>query len=318
MASIFLTTTCKITDYNPRALDNFERIVNLSQHDLLNQHHVANCPSEADIILFVCDRRIYHSGIYQSEIFKKYPEKSLLIDFNDRTIPRIPGLYSTVPFHLQAYPIYEYLFYPYNHGRFDLEKAIGFFSDYKYLFSFMGDVNTYPSVRSEVLNLSYSRSYLKNTYQSFSPDLFSDVLINSKFILCPRGAAASTIRVFESMRAGRVPVIISDQWREPNIDRNWQEFSVRVAEQDIKLIPELLETLEPKALEMGKKARLVWENNFSMSHGFHWLVEACLRIQKSRSDYRHISSRNIYLESFDKNHFVPFWKEFIRGKIGMI
>ena len=318
MSNIFLTTTCRLTSYNSLAFRNFELVLNLSKYDIQKQHHVVDCPTEADLILFVCDRRFYHSGIYSSEIFKKYPEKSLVLDFADRTIPRIPGLYATIPSYLQQYPIYEYLFYPYNYGCFDLENAVLAFSDYKYLFSFMGNVDTYPTVRGNVVNLSHPRAYLKDTSKEASVDLFSDVLMSSKFVLCPRGIAASTIRVYEAMRAGRVPVIISDEWQENTIDEDWKEFSIRIPEKDVELIPNILEALEPKALEMGEKARLVWNKNFSMSHGFHWIVEACLRIQQYRDDYDRISSRHIYKETLGTTHFVPFWKEFIKAKIGQI
>jgi Exostosin family len=318
MVAIFLTTTCKVTSYNPLAFRNFELIINLAKHDLQKQHDVVSCPSNADIILFVCDRRFYHSGIYNSEIFKKYPEKSLVLDFADRTIPRIPGLYATIPAYLQQYPIYEYLFYPHNYGCFDMENAMVAFSDYKYLFSFMGNVNTHPTVRGNIVNLSHHRAYLKDTSKEASVELFSDVLMSSKFVLCPRGIAASTIRVYEAMRAGRVPVIISNEWRENIIDEDWKEFSIVVPEKDVALIPTILEVAESKAIEMGEKARSAWERNFSMSYGFHWIVEACLRIHKSRNDYKRISSRKIYTETFGTSHFAPFWKEFIRGKIGQI
>jgi len=318
MANIFLTTTCRITSYNPLAFRNFELVLNLSKCDNQNKHHVVDCPTDADLILFVCDRRFYHSGIYSSEIFKKYPEKSLVLDFADRPIPRIPGLYATIPSYLQKYPIYEYLFYPYNYGCFDIEGAIAAFSDYKYLFSFIGNVNTCPALRSNVVNLLHPRAYLRDTSKEASVEIFSDVLMSSKFVLCPRGIAASTIRVYEAMRAGRVPVIISDEWQENVIDEDWKEFSIIIPEKDVALIPTILEASESKAIEMGEKARLVWEKNFSMSYGFHWIVEACLRIQRVRTDYKRVSSRKIYTETFGTTHFVPFWKEFIRGKIGRI
>ena len=318
MAAIFLTTTFKVTDNNPQALRNFDLIVDLSRHDLQKQHYVVNCPSKADIILFISDKRYYHSGIYCSEIFKEYSTKCLVFDFHDRTIPRIPGLYATIPAYLHSAPIYEYGFYPYNYGCFDLDAAVKSFSDFKYLFSFMGSANTYPNLRGAILNLIHHRAYLKDTSIGGSAELFSDVLMNSKFILCPRGIAPSTIRVFEAMRAGRVPVIIADEWRENIIDGDWREFSIRISEKDVQLIPEILEALEPQASEMGKKARLAWEKNFSISHGFHWLIETCVRIQKSRTDYDHISSRKIYLETFRTHHFIPFWKESILRKIGRI
>jgi hypothetical protein len=317
MAKIFLTTTCKTTSYNPGALDNFDRVVKWSRQDTKKQHQVVDCPRLADVILFVCDRRFYHSGIYSSDIFKQYREKSLVIDFADRTIPRIPGLYAIVPKYLQQYPIYEYLFY--DHGDFEIGKAAGLFvDDYKYLFSFMGSVKTYPIVRSKVVGLVHPRAYLRDTNVYPDGNIYCDTMINSKFILCPRGLSPSSIRVFETMRAGRVPVIISDDWRENQIDGNWEEFSVRVSERDVESIPHLLERLEPKAIEMGQKAFVAWEKNFSIHNCFNWLVETCLRIQNARADHKKISSRNIYLETIGTHHFIPFWKEFIRNRIGAV
>jgi Exostosin family len=318
MAAIFLTTTFKVTNDNPQALRNFDLIVDLARNDIQRQHHIVDCPAKADIVLFISDKRYYHSGIYRTEIFKEHSKKSLIFDFHDRTIPRIPGLYATIPTYLHSAPIYEYGFYPYNYGCFDLDAAAKSFSDYKYLFSFMGSVNTCPNIRGEIVNLIHPRSHLQDTFGGGSIEIFSDVLMSSKFILCPRGIAPSTIRAFEAMRAGRVPVIIADEWRENIIDGEWKEFSVRIPEKDIKLIPEILESLESQALEMGGKARLAWEKNFSQSNGFHWLVETCLRIQKLRGNYEQISARKIYLETIGTHHFVPFWKEFILGKLGRI
>jgi Exostosin family len=41
------------------------------------------------------------------------------------------------------------------------------------------------------------------------------VLQQSAFILCPIGKGPSSMRIFEAMRAGRAPVIISDAWDPP-------------------------------------------------------------------------------------------------------
>jgi Exostosin family len=37
----------------------------------------------------------------------------------------------------------------------------------------------------------------------------------SKYALCPRGAATSSVRIFEMMEAGIAPVIIADDWLPP-------------------------------------------------------------------------------------------------------
>ena len=50
-------------------------------------------------------------------------------------------------------------------------------------------------------------------------------------MICPRGWGSSSIRLFEVMEMGRVPVIISDAW--VNEAPKWADFSVRVSEADV-------------------------------------------------------------------------------------
>ena len=110
---------------------------------------------------------------------------------------------------------------------------------------------------------------------------YADVCKASKFILCPRGMGASSVRLFDSMRMGRVPVILSDQWVPPEGPR-WDKFSVRIPEADFEQIPALLERLESEALQMGMLARAEWEEWFSERVCFHRVVEWCLDIKKHR------------------------------------
>jgi len=80
---------------------------------------------------------------------------------------------------------------------------------------------------------------------------------------------------------GRVPVIISDDWVEPN-GPNWEGFSIRVAEREIADIPRLLEAREPDALAMGNLAREEWQRWFSDEVAFHRVVDWCLQIRDRR------------------------------------
>lgn len=44
---------------------------------------------------------------------------------------------------------------------------------------------------------------------------YQDVLARSRFSLCPRGTGASTLRFWESLQAGAIPVLIADDMRLP-------------------------------------------------------------------------------------------------------
>ena len=82
------------------------------------------------------------------------------------------------------------------------------------------------------------------------------------------------------MKAGRVPVIISDQWVPP-VGPLWETFSLRVKQKEIFRIPALLEQYESEAEAMGRRARINWEEWFSKETVFHRIVEWCLSLKHS-------------------------------------
>ena len=317
MALIHLTTTSEKSSWNPHSLDSFNRVMRAAQYSRSDFHEITDSPSEADIILFIDFRRYYHSDTINSDIYKKYYNKCLVVDFQDVTIPNIPGIYLTIPSYLHQYPIYEYGFYLCVFDDWVLTERAEFSSS-KYLFSFIGNSNTYPKLRREVLNLNHPHSYLRDASNEYIDyRIYADVLNLSKFVLCPRGIGVSSYRVFETMRQARVPVIISDDWIPP-VGTNWNEFSVIIPEGDVNSIPARLEEIEIRAEEMGHKALEYWQANFALETSFDCLVEAALRIQSLRSNYQHIIDRNIWFESFKREHFSKFLKEFIRNKLGKI
>ena len=87
-------------------------------------------------------------------------------------------------------------------------------------------------------------------------------ILNSEFILCPRGYNTSSMRVYEVMSLGRVPIIISDNWIRPN-GPNWDQFSVSVKENEIHKLKEVIERFKSRSKEMGESARTEWEKWFS-------------------------------------------------------
>ena len=68
--------------------------------------------------------------------------------------------------------------------------------------------------------------------------------------------------MFEALEAGAVPVIVADDLELP-VGPKWEEFSLRVPEQDIEDVPQLVERLQDEAAEMGSAARRAWEDYFS-------------------------------------------------------
>lgn len=91
---------------------------------------------------------------------------------------------------------------------------------------------------------------------------YLSLMARSRFCLCPRGFGSSSIRLFEAMRAGRVPIIISDAWIEtPGI--SWNEFSIRVPEAQLHTIRQICESRVGETDRMGALARRVYEQHFA-------------------------------------------------------
>lgn len=315
--SIHLTTTAQQNEWNHHGRDNFNRVVRASQCSASKKHITTNSLADADIILFVGSRCIYHSDIITSDIYKQYANKCLIFDFFDITIPRLPGIYATIPHYLHQFPIYEYGFYIQSFDDWAFVDRVEF-SKCQYLFSFIGSCTTHPKTRLKILELSHPQAYLKDaSIEKIDYHKYAEILNLSKFVLCPRGIGPSSIRIFEAMRQGRVPVIISDEWLAP-LGIEWDKFSIRVPEDRISSIPDLLTQMEDKAEEMGKIALECWQNNFSVEHSFDWIAEAAIRIQSSRQSYQATIDRNMFFESFKQKHFANFWKEFVRKQLGKV
>jgi hypothetical protein len=173
-----------------------------------------------------------------------------------------------------------------------------------------------------VISLKHQRAYLEDAWsnQSDCDKGYAEILQKSKFVLCPRGHGASTWRLFETMRAGRVPVIVSDEWIAPR-GLNWDKFSIRVPEREVDRIPAMLEALEGLSEEMGLAARKAWDDNFSVVTSFGWIAETCAQIQSVRPKHARLEKRGIIVETLNPLYRRHYYREVARemmGRIGML
>lgn len=300
MARVFLLSAAlQDSEQFPEfALHDLERIKKSAASDKHGVHQLTDDPEAADLIIFV--ERAHATGRYleavrRHPLVKKYRDKCFVYNSRYFGVPFLPGVYGCVRKRDFLYP--ERL----RSGHY-LEVCERDELEYQpplpeppYLYSFVGAVNTWPSVRAPLSRLSHPRGYFIDTsverkrlesegIQADKTDYtrrYVDIVRKSKFVLCPRGDAVGSMRLFESMKMGRPPVIIADQWVSPR-GPDWDTFSVRIAEKDIPTIPGVLESIEDRALEMGTLARKAWEDWFSEQTSFHWAVEWCLEIMENR------------------------------------
>jgi hypothetical protein len=316
MARVFLLSVTPEDDETDFNLAPLEEALKCAELDRFQIHSVTADPEAADLIIFV---EFYGAGWYFARVrrhplLKHHREKCFLFSANPLVIPLLPGVYTGVERRWatsRTRPGF-YLGRPLNEFTTYTAPA----HDLPYLFSFMGSVRN-ARVRAKLSTLRHPRSFFQNTTEDFDRVLdrtmdrrerldyhrrYAELTKATKFVLCPRGVSASSIRLFETMRMGRVPVILSDGWIPP-VGPRWNEFSLRVRERDFTRLPALLEKSEPEAVRMGGLARTEWERWFSEEVLFHQLVELCLDIRAKRKLPESLSRWGAYLQFLEPFHF---------------
>ncbi|MDR3646407.1 MAG: exostosin family protein [Candidatus Babeliales bacterium] len=92
---------------------------------------------------------------------------------------------------------------------------------------------------------------------------YQNVLARSRFSLCPRGAGHGTLRLWESLQAGAIPVLLADEYiLPPGFD--WNKCLIRVDEHKANNIPEILGQI---SIEQEKEMQKNCLKAFDLSSG---------------------------------------------------
>jgi len=164
------------------------------------------------------------------------------------------------------------------------------------LYSFIGGVQTnyLTNIRNNIFNMKHpENSVIINTgdwhfnstvysqKQNINKDLninnnhinnkilYNKTLLDSKFSLCPSGSGPNSIRFWESLGCGSIPVLLADTLDLPyNI--NWSEAIIIVNEDEYLNIPNILKNISEeeiynrreKCLEIYNNLKNNFKNNF--------------------------------------------------------
>lgn len=140
-------------------------------------------------------------------------------------------------------------------------------------YSFIG-CNTH-SVRKKIFKLKYNHSNtyirqrrewhfnIKNLINDKVRQLqekleYQEVLARSRFSLCPRGTGANTLRFWESLQAGAIPVLFADDMVLPE-GFNWSSCAIKIPESDVWKLDKILSKISPqKEKEMRENCLLAY------------------------------------------------------------
>jgi hypothetical protein len=257
---------------------------------------IADSPETADVIIFVENHPPgdpYFFKVLNHPVRRAFPSRSVLYHDADRSVALMPTLSPSIE-RWQAgcgflRPCHYFARLCENSGVNECTEGRRRNTPFQYAASFIGTSRTHP-LRKRLLehpardvyyrDSNQARGWMMagNDKQQYEQD-YVDVILKSRFVLCPRGKGPSTYRLYEALQLGRAPIIISDQWMPPD-GPDWSSFSIRVSEGEIDKLDHILRTYAEQAAVMGENARTAWENFFSPPATLDQLVTAAMDLIK--------------------------------------
>jgi hypothetical protein len=248
--------------------------------DRVRAHRLTDSPEAADVILFTQCHMLTQDWrlkrLRQHPLQRSYPETVMVYNESDRPWCALPGVYVNMPkphFVAEHQRAWGYFVPP--SAPSDLPRDL--------LFSFVAS-DTTPS-RRPLFTLSHPDAIVEEVhgfrFWDQSSERFDErrsrhrsVLARSRFVLCPRGNGTSSVRLYETLAAGAVPVIMANDWTPPS-GPSWERFSIRWPEGRVQGLTEMLEAWDVRWPQMSREARRAYDEFFSPEVYFHHVAERC-------------------------------------------
>jgi hypothetical protein len=253
-------------------------------------HELVEDATSAEMIVFVGSVPAHGEGIVDSALPRLYPEKCFVYWDDDGVVSLLPGIYTNAErarwFDLHRTASHNFIdtLNPQVRPMPEVEK--------RYLVSFAGGSTSL--LRKKLYKIDYQRAdvLIQNTSSYFHWDPsqedrvarqreYAETIAASRFGLCPRGASAGGLRLFEVMQMGVAPVLASDKFLLPE-GPDWDSFLLRIPERKIMQLPEILERHMAESAERGRLARLAYEQWFAPSVMFNGIIATLVREREER------------------------------------
>ena len=161
------------------------------------------------------------------------------------------------------------------------------------LFSFMGAIqgNYLSNIRNRIFKLEQKHDiYIENTgdwhfnelvythLQNYNETVnestqhkdqtkkYNKVLLRSRYSLCPSGSGPNSIRFWESLGVGAIPVLLSDHLELPHNDM-WESSILRIKESELEKVPSILRSIKKEEEDSRRKQCLkiyeFYRNNYT-------------------------------------------------------
>jgi mannosyltransferase OCH1-like enzyme len=177
-------------------------------------------------------------------------------------------------------PLYAVNFEDNKRNKIFIDQSLNFLNNERdFLYSFMGGYqnNYLTDVRKNIFtmkhpentyientgswhfnNVVYSAKQNKNTELNIDKthinktEKYNKLLLNSRFSLCPSGSGPNSIRFWESLACGSIPILLADTLELP-YNVNWDDAIICLEEKNVSDLESILSNI---SLEREKQMRL--------------------------------------------------------------
>lgn len=122
------------------------------------------------------------------------------------------------------------------------------------------DPVVYSSKQNKNGELNLVNNHMKKTFE------YNELLLKSKFTLAPSGTGPNSIRFWEALAVGSIPVLLADTLELPE-NKLWDKAIIRVKESDIEKIDDILRKIPEDEIKERSKNCIelynFYKNNFA-------------------------------------------------------
>ena len=258
------------------------------------RHSLAPSPADAELILLCGSFTARPRRLTEHPLYRAFPERCAVYTGDDHYCPLAPGVYtsprrglSTAVGRVRSHAFASSYG---DHGNLAVQAAAARFDPgapgpASLLLSFEGSASSRLRRRLFALDLDPGECAVRDStgaYDHFDHDAparaegqarYVRTMLDSAFVLCPRGVGTGTLRLFEAMSLGRAPVVLSDRYVLPR-GPDWAALALRVPERHVGRVAAILRAERPGAAARGAAARRAWERHFAPDVLFDELVDA--------------------------------------------
>lgn len=290
---------------------------------------------------YTCCQHIYFKKLIP--LFKILGIKTLYIPHKIKDEDKLNGI-NLMPCPLYAVNVED------NNRNKEFKERDFLKKERKYLFSFMGGYqNIYlTDIRKKIFELKYKDTLIINTgvwhfnstvysnKQNIKKELnvnnehniktkfYNELLLNSRYCLCPSGSGPNSIRFWEALAVGSIPVLLADTLELP-YDISWENIIIKYPENKIDKLYEYLNSIsKEEENEMRRKCIETYNylsknftnirNYFNNKQKTLFTSYSCnideVLIQKIIRDWK-VKNRNFNIVYFSDNDVNLFFKNTI-------